>query len=657
MNLRHIYTWLATVAALLFSLGAHAGEFLEAEQAFPLTVVMRDANSVVLTWSIAPGYHLYRDRLSFNGAAISQPALPPGVRKFDENFNKEMETYHGKLALTLGLTSAAGGKAFPLKVSYQGCADAGLCYSPMEKNLTIDPARLTATVIQPAADGGPGAATAANGATPAATAGAVAALTGADPAAATAAEVGAGVKAGMTQTSTAETTAAAAGGAAKNAGQVATEDDTSLAQRTLQSGSLWRIGSAFLLFGLLLSFTPCVLPMVPILSSIIVGEGNVSRGRGLMLATAYCLGMALVYTALGVGAGLAGEGLAGALQKPWVLLTFGALLVGLALSMFDVYQLQLPSGLQSRLSSTGGQIQGGRFIGVFVMGALSALIVGPCVAGPLAGALLYISQTGNAWIGGWALFSMAVGMSVPLLLTGLSAGSLLPRAGAWMNGVKKVFGLLLIAVAVWMVSPVFPVTVMMLLWGGLAILCAVFLHVGQALPAGSSPGAYAGKALGLLFLVAGLFELAGAASSGRDVLQPLAHLRSGGPATEATTAETRFTRIRTVAELDKLLAQGGGPVMLDFYADWCVACKEMERMTFSQPKVGSEMKKLRLVQVDVTANSLDDRALMKKFSLFGPPGIILFDAAGKEIPQGRLIGFIPPEPFVQHLQRAQASGT
>jgi thiol:disulfide interchange protein DsbD len=396
--------------------------------------------------------------------------------------------------------------------------------------------------------------------------------------------------------------------------------------------------------------------MVPILSSIIVGEGSVSRGRGLMLAAAYCLGMALVYTALGVGAGLAGEGLAGALQKPWVLLTFGALLVGLALSMFDVYQLQLPSGLQSRLSETGGKLRGGRFIGVFAMGALSALIVGPCVAGPLAGALLYISQTGNAWVGGWALFSMACGMSVPLLLTGLSAGSLLPRAGAWMNGVKKVFGLLLIAVAVWMVSPVFPVPVTMMLWGGLAVLCAVFLHVGQALPAGSKPGAYAAKALGLLFLVGGLFELVGAASAGRDVLQPLAHLR-GGSANVATQAaedhgEPRFTRIRTVAELESVLATAREPVLLDFYADWCVACKEMERMTFSKAAVSAQMKKMRLIQVDVTANNADDRALMKKFSLFGPPGMILFDASGKEIPQGRLIGFIPPEPFFQHLQRA-----
>ena len=617
--MQRILNWLMALCAMLAFAGlpgaaAAADDFLAPEQAFKLRTELRDGGAVVLRWDIAPGYHLYRERLAFKGSsALVQPTLPAGIRTFDENFNKEMETYQRQLVVTLPL-AGSNAAPFTLTVSYQGCADAGLCYPPQELAFKVDPAQPGTLAAVSVVDGG-------------------AASTAASPAPAT---------------------------ATQSAAAALPEDDSTLAQRTLQSGSLWRIGGAFLVFGLLLSFTPCVLPMVPILSSIIVGEGSVSRSRGLLLATAYCIGMALVYTALGVGAGLAGEGLAGALQKPWVLLTFGALLVGLALSMFDVYQLQLPSGLQSRLSETGGKLRGGRFIGVFAMGALSALIVGPCVAGPLAGALLYISQTGNAWIGGWALFSMACGMSVPLLLTGLSAGSLLPRAGAWMNGVKKVFGLLLIAVAVWMVSPVFPVAVMMMLWGGLAILCAVFLHVGQALPPGSKPGAYAAKALGLLFLVGGLFELVGAASAGRDVLQPLAHLR-GGSANAATQAadgheEPRFTRIRTVAELETVLAAAKEPVLLDFYADWCVACKEMERMTFSKAAVGAEMKKMRLIQVDVTANNADDRALMKKFSLFGPPGIILFDASGKELPQGRLIGFIPPEPFIQQLQRAQRAG-
>jgi len=603
--MKQIFRWMAALVLLAGALGRPAmaaDDFLPPEQAFKLSAELRPGGTVHLAWAIAPGYHLYRDRLVFTGPEIGQPALPDGVRKFDSNFNKEMETYAGQLAADLPVKTDAK-TPFVLRVGYQGCADAGLCYPPAEVAFTVDPAAPGA--LKPAApDAVP-----------------VAAVPAPAPVSAP-----------------------------------AHEDDSSLAQRTLQSGSAWRIGLAFLAFGLLLSFTPCVLPMVPILSSIIVGEGNASRGKGFTLALAYSLGMALVYTALGVAAGLAGEGLAGALQKPWVLLTFGALLVVLALSMFDVYQLQLPSSLQSRLSSTSGRMSGGRFAGVFVMGALSALIVGPCVAGPLAGALLYISQTRNVWTGGWALFSMAAGMSVPLLLTGVSAGSLLPRAGAWMNHVKRVFGLLLLAVAIWMVTPVFPVTVAMLLWGAFAVLCAVFLRVFEPVAAGAGLGRYAGKTLGLVLLTAGLFELVGAASAGHDVLQPLAHLR-GGPLASAAAQEgkpQRFERIRTVADLERVLASTTTPVMLDFYADWCVSCKEMERFTFSEPHVEARMKQVRLLQVDVTANGDDDRALMKKFGLFGPPGIILFKQ-GKEVPQSRVIGFMAPEQFAQHLSRHFAS--
>jgi len=612
--------WIKVLAALVVAMMAlvygaetRAADFLEPGQAFQLKAETVDARTVRLTWVIAPEYHLYRERLSFNaaGGQVAAPTLPAGLRKFDTNFNKEMETYQDRLVVDLPVAATA---PFTLVVGYQGCADAGLCYSPATYSYRVDPAAP----------------------------GALKALADAADAPAL----------GSTVTPTPAATPVAGAPAASSA---APEDDSSLAQRTLQSGSAWRIGLAFLAFGLLLSFTPCVLPMVPILSSIIVGEGVVSRGRGFSLALAYCLGMALIYTSLGVAAGLAGEGLAGALQKPWVLLSFGALLFGLALSMFDVYQLQLPSALQSRLSGASGNMGGGRFAGVFVMGALSAMIVGPCVAGPLAGALLYISQTRNVWTGGWALFSMAVGMSVPLLLTGISAGSLLPRAGAWMNGVKKIFGLLLIAVAIWMVSPVFPVTVMMAMWGVFALLCAMFLHVFEPLKPGAQLRSYVGKTLGLAFLIGGLFELTGAASAGRDVLQPLGHLsiaRADGAAggTTAHGGEIQFSRIKTVAELDQVLAASNTPVMLDFYADWCVSCKEMERFTFSQPAVGGKLKQVKLIQVDVTANNADDKALMKRFGLFGPPGIILFNG-GKEIPNSRVIGFLAAEPFLQHLAR------
>ncbi|HEY1151896.1 MAG TPA: protein-disulfide reductase DsbD [Pseudoduganella sp.] len=625
--MRQLLSWLCAGLLVLGFSPALAEDFLPPEQAFVLKAELRDARSVTLRWTMPPGYHLYRERLSFSGPGVQPPRLPAGVRKFDENFGKEMETYCGALELSVPVQGAG---PFTLTVGYQGCADAGLCYPPVTTAFRIDPAHPGALAALPAA------------ASPSA----------ASPAA------DAPFAAAPSLASTAPNTASPYAGV-----PAAAEDDTSLAQKTLQSGSVLKIGGAFLLFGLLLSFTPCVLPMVPILSSIIVGEKEVTRRRGLLLAAAYSLGMALVYTALGVAAGLAGEGLAGALQKPWVLLTFGALLLALALSMFDVYQLQLPSALQTKLSESSGQQSGGKIAGVFVMGALSALIVGPCVAGPLAGALLYISQTGNAVTGGGALFAMACGMSVPLLLTGLSAGSLLPRAGGWMNHVKKVFGLLLIATAIWMISPVLPVTANMALWGAFAILCAAFLRVGEPVAQGAGLGGYAGKALGVLFLLAGLFELVGVASSGQDVLQPLAHLRGGASsgstassasadASSSTHDGPRFTRIRTIAELDAALAAADKPVMLDFYADWCVSCKEMERMTFPSQSVRSAMQGMRLLQVDVTANNADDKALMKRFQLFGPPGIILFDASGKEVPQARVIGYMPPERFLRQLRRA-----
>ncbi len=610
--MKYLIQWLAA-ALLSATVGgpALADDFLAPEQAFAVRAELGADQRLAVRWTIAPGYHLYRDRISLRSdGAVLPVALPTGTRKFDENFGKEMETYAGQLALQLPWQ---GRPAATLSVTYQGCADAGLCYPPAERRYRVDPA--SPGVLLALADG----------------VGAGGADSGGD----------AGARAG-------QATGAAAGAPG--------EDDMSLAQRTLQGGSAWRIGLAFLAFGLLLSFTPCVLPMVPILSSIIVGEAQVTRRRGLLLAASYSLGMAMVYTALGVAAGLAGEGLAGALQKPWVLLTFGALLVALALSMFDVYQLQLPSALQTRLSSTSGRLSGGRLAAVFTMGALSALIVGPCVAGPLAGALLYISQTGNALVGAGALFAMACGMSVPLLLTGLSAGSLLPRAGAWMNHVKKIFGLLLIAVAIWMVSPVLPVTAGMALWGAFAILCAAFLRVGEAVPQGAGAGAYATRALGVLMLLAGLFELVGAASSGSDVLQPLAHLRGGqGTAAGMVAAEggehgPRFTRVRSVADLEQALASAKKPVMLDFYADWCVSCKEMERLTFSDARVKAAMQEMHLLQADVTANSDEDRALMKRFKLFGPPGIVMFDAGGNEVPQARVIGYLPPEKFLRRLQ-------
>jgi thiol:disulfide interchange protein DsbD len=381
-------------------------------------------------------------------------------------------------------------------------------------------------------------------------------------------------------------------------------------------------------------------------------QGTHNRWQGFRLSLAYCLGMALVYTGMGVAAGMLGEGLAAYLQAPWLLLTFATLLVLFSLSMFDVYQLELPQSLQGRLNHVSGGLQGGRLASVFVLGAVSSLIVGPCVAAPLAGALVYISQTGDVVLGGTALFAMAMGMSVPLLLTGLSAGSLLPRAGAWMVHIKVLFGLLLLGVAIWMVTPVLSPSVIMLLWGALALLSAMYLGIFDR-PAAqdASRGSFRARMtsmLAVLLLVIGLAEVIGAVSGARSPLQPLAGFGGGTPVQTAESAPA-FRRINTLAELDQIRATATRPVMLDFYADWCVACKEMERFTFSDPQVASAMARFDLVQVDVTANNADDRALMKAYSLFGPPAILLFDNTVSTAAPARVIGFTPAPEFLAAL--------
>jgi thiol:disulfide interchange protein DsbD len=342
------------------------------------------------------------------------------------------------------------------------------------------------------------------------------------------------------------------------------------------------------------------------------------------------------------------------LQTPWILTLFAILLTVLALAMFDVFTFQMPSGVQAKLSERSSRVPGGRYTGALLMGALSALIVGPCVAAPLAGALLYISQTGDVVLGGSALFAMAWGMGVPLLIVGASSGALLPKAGPWMDGVKRLFGMLLLATAWWMLIPVVPTWVQMTGWAFLAVVSAVMLRAFDALPAGAGAGRMFGKGLGLLLALAAAAWLVGAASGGRDVLQPLSHLAARADAsvgTAVTKGELQFTRVRNNAELDALLAQSTQPVMLDFYADWCVSCREMERFTFTDPGVAQRMSGMLLVQADVTANNADDRALLKRFRLFGPPGIMFFEPGGKELPDARVVGFQDAKRFTESLDK------
>ena len=421
--------------------------------------------------------------------------------------------------------------------------------------------------------------------------------------------------------------------------------------KVFKQGSFWLIISFFFGAGLLLAFTPCVFPMVPILSGIIVGRGHkITHLHAFILSSAYVLGMAITYAAAGVAAGLSGELLANALQTPWVLGSFAAVFVLLSLSMFGFYELQLPSVLQSRLTETSNKLHGGHLSGVFVMGALSAIIMSPCVAAPMAGALLYIGQTHDAVLGGTALFMLALGMGAPLLLIGTSAVSLLPKAGAWMETVKRFFGVIMLALAVWIVMPVISVALQMLLWAALLIFCAIYLHALDRLPPQASAWRKLTKGLSVFLLLMGIAYLIGALSGARDVLQPLSAITNGKL---AAAPNLHFERIKNAADLDARIAQAKGKkVMLDFYADWCVSCKEMERYTFSNVGVQAKLKDVILLQADVTANDDQDKALLQRFKLFGPPAIIFFDARGGEMVEHRVMGYQDAEQFVRSLHDA-----
>nr|MBF0683740.1 protein-disulfide reductase DsbD [Pseudomonas sp.] len=626
------------------TLALSEADFLPPEEAFRMSAQMIAPDVLEVSWDIAPGYYMYHEQFAFTAEppgvlAPGAVQIPPGKVMYDAVFEKDLETHRDAIAIRIGLAGPPG--SVQLSTTSQGCADAGLCYPPQ-----------TQTVSLTAADAG------------------------------------------------GWQLAQAAGAGFAWAGLLAA-NDVGLAE-ALGQAAAWQTVGVFFVLGVLLSLTPCVLPMLPILSSILVGDsqrldvaGKPRRLRGLALAAAYVLGMSLVYTAAGVAAGVTGASLAAALQTPWILAVFAGLLIILALAMFDVFTVQVPGRWQAALSGWANRLPGGRFTGAFGMGAISALIVGPCVAAPLAGALLYISQTGDLWLGAIALFALSWGMGVTLLLAGVSAGSLLPRAGAWMDGVKRFFGVLLLAVAWWMLLPVLPTWVQMLGWVVLAFFAASLLRAFDALPADAGAGLRFLKGIGWLFAVAGVLQAVGLASGGRDPLQPLVHLvartpaaltqaaggsasspapasgvlaaltasgsRPAGAVQPGQAAATRavgplsFVQVSSTAELDALIAANRGrPVMLDFYADWCVSCKEMERFTFSDPSVVQRMQKMVLVQADVTANNVEHRALLKRFRLFGPPGIIFFDADGREQSATRVIGFQNPGRFAPVLDKVLA---
>ena len=601
--------------------GAQAGEaFLDPAKAFALSARQLDAGHVEIRFDVAPGYYLYRDKLSATtgapAVALGELQVPRGHVKFDENFGKDVETLRDTVTLVLPVPPQAARTTFQLDVGNQGCADKGLCYPPQRRPVRVEAG--PAGVLQVAVDAPPE-----------------------------------GTRAGglLSALVSPATPTVPATPAASAPPPAASADPFGSA---LQSRNLLTVAGVFVVAGLLLSLTPCVLPMIPILSSIIVGQsGRVSRGRGLSLAFTYSLGMAIVYTAFGMTAALLGSGLGAALQNAWVLGAFALLLAGLSLSMFGVYELQMPAALQARFTAWSNRFQGGQHVGVFVMGGLSAVIVGPCVAAPLAGALVYISQTRDTLLGAIALFSMAAGMSVPLLLVGASAGALLPGPGAWMRHVKHFFGFLLLAVALWMVTPVLPVWVVMLAAAVLLLAVGVYLGAFEPLHGhGAHPGRALGKGVGIALAVLAALQLVGVASGGRSLLQPLQHWSvAAGPGRAGD--RVAFTPVSSLAALDEAVRTSTKPVMLDVYADWCVSCKEFEAFTLTDPQVRSKLAGMTLLRIDVTANSEADQALLRRHGLFGPPAMLFFPPAGAEISQARVIGFQSAQTFLEHLARIE----
>ena len=581
-----------------------AGPALQPDEAFVYEAIGMSTETALVRFTARPGYYLYLDKFEFrvdgdDGFVIREVDLPGGVIKEDPEFGS-VPVYYGQVEIPVRFNRPAGSAVdLTLEASFQGCRDGDICYPPMTRSVTFEmPA--AGEVIGSKAESYRGAAIEL-ATTPAATP------------------------------------------------QVPYSEQDRLARLLTEnpiSALFW-----FFVAGLMLAFTPCVFPMIPILSGIIAGQGeHLTTARAFWLSLVYVLAMAVTYTIAGVLAGLFGQNLQAVFQNPWILSVFVLIFILLALSMFGFYELQLPGRLQTRLADASNRQQGGQLWGVAVMGFLSALIVGPCVAPPLMAALIVIGASGDATLGGAALFAMSMGMGVPLILFGVSAGKLVPRSGAWMETVKAVFGVGLLALAIWMLERILPGAIIMLLWGALAIGCAVYLGALERIEAGASGWKRLWKTLGLVLLVLGVLELIGAAAGGDYWLRPLEGIRgTGGSAADSSHIE--FRRIKSLDDLDQALVDGGKGSMLDFYADWCVECKRMERNTFPEPEVRALLDQLQLLQADVTRNDDEDKALMQAFGIIGPPAILFFDRQGQEMRAYRLVGYFTPAEFAAHLQK------
>ena len=576
--------------------GIGGSEFVPVDEAFKPILIPVDGNTVEVTFRITPGYYLYKDKISVRAISdnvqLGKLDLPEGKLKYDEFFG-ESEVYFDDVFATLPLARATPeAMQLELEVDFQGCAEGGLCYPPTTR---------------------------------------------------------------LVRTSLSEATAITELALLPKRNEPVSEQGK--LAKIIVEGKLWAVIVTFFGLGLLLAFTPCVLPMIPILTSIIAGEGeDTSPTRGFILAFSYVMGMAIVYTAAGIVAVAAGAQVQAAFNQPWVLIVFAGLFVLLSIAMFGAYDLQMPSALQSKLAGVSSNQKSGTVVGAFIMGALSSLIVTACVAPALVAALAVMAQTGDYLRGGTALFAMSLGMGAPLLAVGAAQGKFLPKAGAWMVAVKSAFGFMMLGLAIWMLSRILPGSVTLALWAALIFMIGVFMGGLTTLKSESSVPQKLGKGLGFLAIIYGLLLFLGALTGGSNPLKPLATVSFGsGGVIVAEEKHLEFQRIKTVDELDREIAAAasqGKTAMLDFYADWCVSCKEMEAYTFTDTGVQAALSNTVLLQADVTANDDADQALLKRFGVFGPPTIIFFGTDGQQRHGYEVVGYMKAKDFVDHLNQA-----
>lgn len=616
-------------------------EVLDPEIAFVMNVEQREDNVAVATFTIEEGYFLYQHRFLTatpeESVSTTITELTPGEKKHDEFFG-DVEINRHVAEAKIALEHQGEAREVQLDISYQGCADIGICFPPQTKSVNI-----------------------------------MLAAANTDDIAGIAGNASSGSGSGLGLTSAGNTTvdnstpvngavAATASAGNETTSKLGLSEQDRLAN-TLSHSSLPFIFMLFVGLGVLLAFTPCVLPMIPILSGLISGQNNdgMTATKATGLSMVYVLVMASTYAVAGVAMGLTGAGI-GFLQNPWVLSAFAALLVLMSLSMFGFYELQMPVALQNRLNKLSSNSKGGSIGNVAFMGFLSALIVGPCVTAPLVGALIFIADTGDAVVGGTALFALGLGMGLPLILVGASCGHLLPKAGAWMQQVKAVFGVMLLAMAIWMLSRFLPMQAILAMAAALAIVCGIYMGALDNLSTESTNPRRFAKGAGILTLLYGAALLFGALSNSSSLIYPLRNFalapqqtvssESGKLVSSTVHQELHFSDVKGVEELDayiKTAGQAGQPLILDFYADWCVSCKEMEAFTFTDPLVMEQMQKAVLVRADVTKNDKLDRELLKRFKLFGPPAILFFAPDGAETRNGRVVGFMNKEKFHDHL--------